>query len=52
MVSIKKVLLCSKFHLRQFLLCLGLLVPRPSQGCEVALDHAFEKKFIRNNEFK
>lgn len=62
MTSIKKVLLCPKFHLRQFTLWLNLgtgLVPRPSQGCEVALEHAFEKSsfvksccsFVRRNLF-
>lgn len=41
MVSIKKVLLCPKSHLRQFILWLNLSVLRSSQGCEV--DHAYAK---------
>lgn len=43
MASIKKVLLCPMFHVRQFTLWLRLSVQRLSPGCEVALDHAFEK---------
>lgn len=47
MASIKKVLLCLKFHLRQFTLWLNLSILRLSQGCEVALEHAFEKSSDR-----